>query len=121
MTISDDDPIAYDAVAPGTPVATRDGHSIGTVEHVLTIPSEDIFDGIVVNTDAGVRFVDRDQIVTITRRAITTDLSTEEAASLPEPDGSPVYHADALADTGDSLNDWFGKLFRRGKWKPEQD
>jgi hypothetical protein len=118
---AEDDPIAYDAVTPGTPVVTRDGQPIGTVEHVLTIPSEDLFDGLVVLTDDGVRFVDRDQIVTITRRRITTDLTADEAASLAEPDGSPVFHADAVADTGTSINDWFGKLFRRGHWKPEVD
>jgi hypothetical protein len=115
------DPIAYAALAVGTPVVTRDGHQFGTVEHVLTIPAEDLFDGIVVATDSGVRFVDRDQILTIKTGRVTCDLSAEQAAALLPPDGPPVYHADALADTGRSVNDWFGRLFRRAHWNAEED
>ena len=57
----DDTPISYLALEVGTLVQTSSGKTIGTVEHVLQIPEEDLFDGIVVATDHGLRFVDRDQ------------------------------------------------------------
>jgi len=113
-------PIAYGALAKGTPVNTRDGNRIGSVEHVLEIPEEDLFDGIVVATADGLRFVDRDQVLTITDQAVTCDLDEAAAASLPAPEGSEVYHVDALQDTGQSLHDWFGRMFRRGRWKLDQ-
>jgi hypothetical protein len=122
---TDGTPIAYGALATGTPVNTRDGHRIGSVEHVLEIPEEDLFDGIVVATADGLRFVDRDQVLTITDRAVTCDLDEAAAATLPAPEGSEVYHVDALQDAGSSLHDRFGRMFRRGKWtldqNPDQD
>jgi len=113
-------PIAYDGLPTGTPVLTRAGQRFGTVEHVLQIPEEDLFDGIVVATEDGLRFVDRDQILTITDVAVTCDLDVQQAASLPPPQGPPVYRVDALQDTGRSLSDMFGRMFRRGRWKTEQ-
>jgi hypothetical protein len=112
-------PIAYDALTRGTPVVTRDGASFGAVDHVLSIPSEDLFDGIVVTTSQGIRFVDRDQVLTITDRQVTCDLDAAQAASLPQPDGGPVYTVDALQDTGSSLSDVLGRLFRRPRWHTE--
>jgi hypothetical protein len=110
-------PISYLAVEKGLPVATRDGHTFATVEHVLQIPAEDLFDGVVVKTEHGIRFVDRDQILTITDTLITCDLDDAQAAALPAPDGSPVYSVDALQDDGRSLHDVLGRLFRRPRWK----
>jgi hypothetical protein len=33
----------------------------------------------------------------------------------------PVYHVDALADSGHSLHDILGRLFRRPRWIREDD
>jgi hypothetical protein len=52
------EPISYRALAVGTDVMNIDGTSIGTVEHVLQEPDLDLFDGIVIATSAGIRFVD---------------------------------------------------------------
>ena len=109
-------PISYLALEPGTPVVTATGTAIGTVEHVLQIPAEDLFDGIVVTTDAGLRFVDRDQIAEITTAAVRCTLTDEEAAALPPPEGTIVLEADASKDTGHSLSDWFGRMFGRPRW-----
>jgi hypothetical protein len=109
-------PIAYDALTRGTPVLTSDGQQVGTVDHVLTIPEEDLFDGIVVKTGHGIRFVDRDQIDSITDTRVVTLLDAAGAAQLPEPSGPPVYDVDALQDTGHSLSDVLGRLFRRPRW-----
>lgn len=114
-------PIAYEGLARGTAVVTRDGQQFATVEHVLSIPSEDLFDGIVVSTADGLRFVDRDQILSLTDTRVTCDLDAAEAAGLPVPDGTPVYTVDALQDTGSSLTDHLGRLFRRPRWHTDNN
>jgi peptidase S51-like protein len=45
--------VSYQGVSPGVPVLTRDGKQFGILEHVLEVPEEDIFDGIVVWTGGG--------------------------------------------------------------------
>lgn len=110
-------PIAYSALPKGTPVISTTGHRFGTVEHVLQIPEEDLFDGIVVATAHGLRFVDRDRIEQITTAAVRCTLSDAEAEALPAPDGGPVYGVDAFDDTGRSLHDVFGRLFGRSPWR----
>src|SRR3954452_23186841 len=99
------DPIAYTALQPGTPVQSRDGHQFGTVEAVLQVEEVDVFDGIVVGTDQGTRFVDADRVGSIFTSHVKTTLSPEEAANLPQPDHSAVYVAQAGGNTGNSLSD----------------
>jgi hypothetical protein len=62
--------ISYLALKVGTPVQSSTGHTFGTVEHVLQVPEEDLFDGIVLAIGRGLHFVDRDQIVDITTTAV---------------------------------------------------
>jgi hypothetical protein len=110
-------PIAYDALAVGTPVLSSSGQQFGAVEHVLSIPAEDLFDGIVVATAGGIRFVDRDQIASITDVAVRCALDDQQVQALPAPDGPPVYGVDALADSGHGLRDVLGRLFGRAEWQ----
>jgi hypothetical protein len=116
----DADPIAYTALEKGTPVQTSDGRSFGTVEAVLDVEEVDVFDGIVVKTEDGVRFVDADHVGQIFTTYVRTTLTSEEADNLSLPDQDPVYNADADDDTGTSLSDRFGRMFGRGKWKRER-
>ncbi len=109
-------PIAYTALPKGVPMLTADGHTFGTVEHVLQIPEEDLFDGIVVHTPHGLRFVDRDQIGRITTTEVRCDITDHQADLLPAPDGSAVFRVDSLQDSGQSLHDVFGRMFRRPRW-----
>jgi hypothetical protein len=118
--MTDGEPISYEALATGTDVLASDGVGIGTVEHVLQVPELDLFDGLVVATAHGLRFVDRDQIASITTLAVTTTLSSSDAAQLPAPEGSPVYRVDALQDVGPSLTAHLGRLFRREHWTQEK-
>ena len=62
MPDAPDHPIAYTALQPGTPVQTSDGHHFATVQAVLVDEKVSVFDGIVVQTTEGARFVDADQI-----------------------------------------------------------
>ena len=109
-------PIAYSALGKGVPVQTQSGQQFGTVEHVLQIPEEDLFDGIVVATSGGLRFVDRDQIDEITTAYVRCALTNEQAAALPAPSGNATYEADALQNAGTSLHDRFGRMFGRARW-----
>ena len=111
-----DEPISYEAAARGTPVLSSTGTKIGALEHVLEVPEVDVFDGIVITTDGGLRFVDADQVQVITRSYIRCSLDDAQASRLPQPEGAPVYRVDALADSGNSLHDIFGRLFRRPHW-----
>ncbi|MEJ7635598.1 hypothetical protein [Aeromicrobium sp.] len=113
------DPIAYTALQPGTPVQSSDGQPFGTVTAVLVVEEVSVFDGIVVETASGNRFVDADHVGTITTAYVRTTLSADEAADLPEPDDTAIYRADARDDTGNSMADRFGRAFGRGKWKRE--
>ncbi len=119
--MTDDTPISYQAAVRGTPVLSSAGTKIGTLEHVLQVPELDVFDGIVVATKAGLRFVDADQVQQITRSRIMCSLTKTQAGQLPPPDGAPVYRVDALADSGESMHDVLGRLFRRPHWIREHD
>ena len=111
-------PISYMALEVGTPVVSSSGTQFGTVEHVLQIPREDLFDGIVVKTHHhGHRFVDRDQIDEITTAAVTCTVSDEAVDALPEPRGTLVLHPDIARDEGPSLTARWGRLFGRTHWK----
>ncbi len=121
MTVPDETPIAYEAAVLGSPVLTSNGTAIGTLEHVLEVPDLDLFDGIVVATHHGLRFVDADRVTRITRSKLRTDLSDAEAAQLPAPSGPPVYHVDALQDSGHNLHDVLGRFFGRPHWTREHD
>jgi hypothetical protein len=119
--MADDGVISYQAAVPGTPVLSITGTQIGTLEHVLEIPDLDIFDGIVVATDAGLRFIDADLVREITISHIQSGLDDAQASQLPPPEGPPVYRVDALEDTGQSFHDVLGRLFRRPHWTREHD
>jgi hypothetical protein len=119
--MSDDEQIAYTAAVVGAQVLTVEGERIGSLERVLDIPDLDLFDGIVVKTDAGDRFVDRDQISHFTTTAVHCSLTAQQAAGLPEPDSPPTYRADPGQDGGNSVIDRVKRAFGRAKWTREKD
>jgi hypothetical protein len=119
--MTDDTDISYEAAAPGTPVLSSTGTEIGTLEHVLEVPEVDVFDGIVVATKVGLRHIDAEYVQRITRSHIWCSLDDTEIGQLPPPGGPPVYRVDALADSGQSLHDILGRLFRRPHWIREDD
>jgi uncharacterized protein YrrD len=101
------DPSSYLALEPGVPVYSRDGQSLGKVEHVLADPDADIFDGIVLDASVlpgGQRFADAPQVAEIHERGVVLTLDAAQAESLPEPSANPaVMEADMEDVEGSEL------------------
>ncbi len=116
----DADPIAYTALTPGTPVQTAQGDQFGVVETVLAVSELDVFDGITVRTEEGLRFCDADTIGLITTAYVRTTVSADEVHHLPEPEAPPSFTVDPTDDTGSSIGDRIGRMFGKGKWKQQK-
>jgi Mrp family chromosome partitioning ATPase len=76
--------IGYKVLRRGTSVRSSDGVEVGTVRRVLDNAREHIFDGIVIDTPDGRRFVDAPEVARIFERAVVLTISAEEARTLPE-------------------------------------
>jgi hypothetical protein len=107
-----DHPIAYTALQPGTPVETTDGQPFATVQAVLVDEKVSVFDGIVVDTAEGTRFVDADHIGLIYTTRVCTTLSADQAATLPLPDGSTLIDIKPPRSFGARLGRMFGRRNR---------
>ncbi|HVP01690.1 MAG TPA: PRC-barrel domain-containing protein [Solirubrobacteraceae bacterium] len=92
--------VSYNTLARGTPVRSSDGVIVGTVAEVLVNEREQIFDGLVIDTPHGTRFVDAPETARLAERAVTLNIDAAAVAALPERDhaGGPVY--DAQPDAG---------------------
>ena len=97
--MDDDGPaISYKLLAAGTPVYASDGTLVGTAERVLDNPREQIFDGIVVSTPDGQRFVDAPEVARISEQQVTLSIDAARAADLaPYEPGAPEYGANPKA------------------------
>ncbi len=108
----DDDGVAisYKLLERGTPIHASGGERLGTVDRVLENEREQIFDGIVMRTAAGERFVDAPEVARIAERRVTLSIDAAEAAALPEYEpGAPEYRANPGAGR-------LGRMLGRG-WK----
>src|SRR4051812_21343539 len=111
-------PIAYTILAEGTPVLTADGEQVGTVAGVRADEGTDVFDGIVIDTHDGDRFVDAPEIDTLYERAVVLTITAEQARALSEPTASPavvdVAPDDVAGDTtGDRVRDTAKRVWDR--------
>ena len=88
MTEDDGHAISYKVLRRGTPVRSSDGVQIGTVRRAHEAARENIFDGIVIDTPRGKRFVDAPEVARIAERAVTLTIDAAEAASLPEAESA---------------------------------
>ena len=88
-TVTDDDghAISYKVLKRGTPVRSADGDQVGTVRRAQETGREHIFDGIVIDTKDGKRFVDAPEVARIAERAVTLTITAAEAKELPPPGG----------------------------------
>jgi hypothetical protein len=85
--VTDERQIGYQALARGVPVYTAEGARLGTVHRVLDNAREHIFDGIVVSTPDGRRFVDAPEVARITTHRVTLTIDAAAARELPEHPG----------------------------------
>ena len=77
--------IGYKLLPRGTPVHTSDGVELGTVQKVLDNAREHIFDGIIIATPDGRRFVDAPEVARITTTRVTLTIDAAVAKQLPPP------------------------------------
>ena len=89
MSEDDGHQIGYKVLPRGVPVVTSDGVQLGTVYRVLDNAREHIFDGIIVSTRDGQRFVDAPEVVRITEMRVTLSIDSEQAKTLPRYGGMP--------------------------------
>jgi Helix-hairpin-helix motif len=80
-------PTSYLLLAKDTPVFGSDGLVIGTIREVLCEPREDIFDGLVIATNQGDRYVPAECVAAIHERGVDLELASSEVTelSLPAP------------------------------------
>ena len=117
-------PIAYEVLEQGVPVYASGGEEIGTVDHVVAAPEEDIFHGIVIRVDKARRFVPADQVASLHERGVDLRLDVSETASLPAPEGgAPAWR---LREPGAQPSRWkqlvdriTGADPRRESWREE--
>jgi hypothetical protein len=77
--VDDGNAISYKVLRRGTPVHSADGVRLGTVRRVNEAKREHIFDGIVIDTDKGKRFVDAPEVARITDRVVALNFPAAEA------------------------------------------
>jgi hypothetical protein len=82
--------ISYKVLRRGTPVLSSDGVKLGTVRRVQEAKRENIFDGVVIDTTAGKRFVDAPEVARIAERAVTLTFPAAEAAQYLDPGSQPL-------------------------------
>jgi sporulation protein YlmC with PRC-barrel domain len=82
-----DEPVGYRTLPKGTPVVASDGVTVGKVHKVQHHVRERIFDGLVIQTEDGKRFVDAPEVGSMTRRQIDLEIDSTAVAELPEPGG----------------------------------
>jgi hypothetical protein len=87
VTEDDGHAISFKVLKRGTPVRSSDGVQVGTVRRAQETGREHIFDGIVIDTKGGKRFVDAPEVGRIAERAVTLTITAAEAAELPVPGG----------------------------------
>ena len=107
-------PIAYMVLGQGTPVYSADGVKLGEVKRVLADTEADIFDGLIVDTREGDRFVDAPNVAEIYQRAVVLGLSSDDTQHMPEPTPSPAVMEPTADDiAGDTPGDTVAHRLRR--------
>jgi len=115
-------PIAYEVLERGVPVYACGGEQVGTVDHVIAAPEEDIFHGLVIS---GPRFVAADDVASLHERGVDLRIDAAAAAALEPPQGgAPAWRE---REPGVSPGRWqhfvdllTGKDPRSENWEEEE-
>jgi hypothetical protein len=91
-------PSSYLLLAKATPVFGSDGGVLGKVKEVLCVPSEDIFEGLVLATAYGDRFLAAELVTAIHERGVDVGIPAAGACELPLPEPHRRIKYDLEAD-----------------------
>jgi hypothetical protein len=91
--------ISFKVLRRGTPVLSADGVRLGTVRRVHEATRENLFDGIDVDTSAGVRFLDAPEVARIAERAVTATFDADEAPRYLVDRGSALVRRLGMSPT----------------------
>lgn len=91
-------PSSYLLLAKDTPVFGSDGGVAGRVKEVLCDASEDIFDGLVLATSIGDRFLAAELVTAIHERGVDVSIPAAGASELPLPAPRRRIKYDVVAD-----------------------
>jgi Domain of unknown function (DUF1707) len=107
------EPASYLTLARGTPVVDRFGAPVGSVERVLTVGAEH-FDGIVVKTRVGSRFVDAPEVRRIGTELVDLSITCSdcEAPGLTTVNGLPQARWGRTEMTDDDVRETIDALKR---------
>lgn len=109
-------PVAYTALPVGVVVLDRDGGQVGTVRRVLGDEATAIFDGLVLDTPGGERFVDAPEVDRLHERGVLLTLDAAGVAGLKPPSPSPVarrVHGPEDLGGGSGLRGLWGRMTGR--------
>lgn len=106
--------ISYQALRRGTVVRSSDGVELGKVRRVEEETRSHIFDGIVLDTRDGRRFLDAPEVAHIAERAVTTTFPAAEADQHLVEMGSAVAKRAKNTTTARRAKRWGRSL--RQKW-----
>ena len=83
----DEHAIGYQILPKGTPVFGADGVQVGTFAKAMHHGREHLFDGMVVKTEEGRRFVDAPEVDRITNKRVLLTIDSAAVGALPEHHG----------------------------------
>ncbi len=97
--MADAEPVSWRSIRYGTPVTSSTGDVVATVREILGSDAEDIFHGVRALLSDGRRevLIPANDITSLSRDAVGTDLSPSDLASLTMYDEEATYH---LASVG---------------------
>jgi hypothetical protein len=111
----DGDVISFQALRRGTPVRSADGAELGTVRRADEIAREHLFDGIVLDTPDGKRFLDAPEVARIHERAVVATFPAAEAGQHLQPVGSRLASIAQNTTTARRLKRLTGRTKDRAK------
>jgi len=86
-------PIAYLVLEKDVAVYASGGELVGTVDHVVAAPDQDIFHGIVIRVGGDRRFVAVELVAALHEHGVDLTIDETEAGALPAPHGAaPLWH-----------------------------
>jgi hypothetical protein len=97
-------PIAYPVLEKDVPCYASGGEQVGTVDHVVSAPEEDIFHGIVMQTPAGQRFVGAQDVASLHEHGVDLRIDRRACEALEPPHGgAPAFR---VSEPGIKISSW---------------